>query len=480
MKDSGRSGRHERSFAFAKAGSSAAISQVAALLLLPVLFRIYTPEDFGLWAMLQAGVLAAAAVSTLRFDLAVVTEQDAGRAAKLFWGCMALGGAVALLVAAIAAGVLHRLDPSTWDAATLGLASVWLVAAVFSQSFQAWLLREGRFGIASISIILTLAGANALQVLAALWSPDHRGLIAGSAMGALLGGGVAAFSCGAKRPPAWSGWSGLGRVLVHHRRFVVYSLPFTVLSLVRERVPILVLAAFAPPALVGIYSQAWRLVHIPSGLAGGALRPVIFHAAARSGVESVSGLVQQIVGLGALLAASWVGVAVAEPALLFGLVLGDAWRDAGVFAAVLAVPALLFMLTNWFDRLLDVVHRQDANLKLEVLSSLLSVGGFALALAVGAPVLAAVTTQGLALTIAYLTVLLVAYRICGFPLRPLLARLGVALGLGGAAWGVTSGASAVIGPSGGLLTGGAFALAVTGLVALRSFRAIRAAIAGAR
>src|SRR5690606_34781799 len=111
-----------------------------------------------------------------------------------------------------------------------------------------------RFGAASASIVMTLAGANAGQLLTAAWHSDYRGLIAGSALGAVFGAGLAAAYC-LKRGPRWSGWRGTTRLLSEHRRFVTFSLPFTILSLVRERAPILILAAFGSSTLVGAYSQ---------------------------------------------------------------------------------------------------------------------------------------------------------------------------------------------------------------------------------
>lgn len=468
-----------RALAFLKAGSSALVSQVAALLLLPFLFRIYSPEDFGLWATLQAVVLTTASLSILRYDLAIVTEPDGDRAGVIFWGCVALG-----LVVATVSGGLGMLwavgaDASLWDGGTLALCGAWLMAAVLNQPLQSWLVRDGRFGASAASIVMATAGANLGQLLMASWHADHRGLIAGSAMGSTAGVLLAIFLC-RSAAPRFGRLAGLRETLTAHRRFVFFSLPFTVLSLARERAPVLILAAFGPAVQVGAYSQAWRLVHIPAGLASSALRPVVFHAAARGGAASVGGLIQQLVSGMGLLAAPWLGVVLAEPALLFGLVLGEAWREAGVYAAMLAAPALLFMLTNWLDRLLDVARRQDANLKLEVLASILSVGGFAAVLWVGATLSTATLVQSAALVVSYLAVLLVAYRICGYPLAPLVRTLGVATAFSGATWAVTFGAASLLGGLGGLAIGAVLAAALSGAIALRRLRPILAAIAGAK
>lgn len=470
-----------RGTAFLKAGSSAVVSQVIAFLLLPFLFRAYGPVDFGRWATLQAVIMATVSLSTLRYDLAIVTEENNDSAGLLFWICCGLGLVIAATAAISGTLLVGALDPASWPLSTIALSVGWLFAASLNQPLQSWLLRQGRFGAASLSIVLATGTANLGQLGMALIWPDHRGLIAGSALGACAGCGLAALLC-LKAPPRWSMdiRIAIGPLLRKHRRFLQFSLPFTVLSLLRERAPVLILAAFTSPLLIGVYSQAWRLVHLPAGLSSGALRPVIFHAAARSGAASVAGPVQHLITGMALLAAPWLGVLIADPEALFGFVLGDAWRDAGRYAAVLAIPAMIFMLTNWLDRLLDVVHRQDANLKLEVLASILSVGGFAAALGAGATVFSATLIQATGLLVSYISLLVVVYRICKFPLLPLLKIGCTAVVLGFATWGAAIAVSSAVSSIAGLIAGLIAAGLLTGFVALRLARPFLAAIAVAK
>jgi O-antigen/teichoic acid export membrane protein len=194
----------------------------------------------------------------------------------------------------------------------------------------------------------------------------------------------------------------------------------------------------------------------------------------------VGSLVQQLITGMALMGAPWLGVLIAEPGLLFEIVLGEAWRDAGLYAGMLAAPALLFVLTNWLDRLLDVAHRQDANLKLEVVASVLSVGGFWALLWAGASLPAATFGQSAALVLAYLLVLTVVYKLCGYPLSPLFRALSAATVLGGLAWGVTAGTALLAGGLVGLAVGAGLALALSGIVALRVLRPVLGVIASAR
>ena len=52
------------------------LSQAIALATVPVLFRLYTPQDFGMWATVQAMAMMAGSLVSLRFDLALVLERN--------------------------------------------------------------------------------------------------------------------------------------------------------------------------------------------------------------------------------------------------------------------------------------------------------------------------------------------------------------------------------------------------------------------
>jgi O-antigen/teichoic acid export membrane protein len=85
-----------------------------------------------------------------------------------------------------------------------------------------------------------------------------------------------------------------------------------------------------------------------------------------------------------LLASSrWIGFVAFGNDALFNLLLGGQWQGAGHLAAVLVLPAALFTVTNWIDRVLDAVGRQDVNLKVEMVAGHASGGVLWVALAAG-------------------------------------------------------------------------------------------------
>jgi hypothetical protein len=77
-------------------------------------------------------------------------------------------------------------------------------------------------------------------------------------------------------------------------------------------------------------------------------------------------------------------------------------------------------------------------------------------------------------------VLLVAYRICGYPLAPLVRTLGVAAALAVVTWAAARGTSLVYGGLTGLIAGALVALLFSAAVARRLLAPMSAAIASAK
>jgi len=204
-----------------------------------------------------------------------------------------------------------------------------------------------------------------------------------------------------------------------------------VLSLLRERAPIFIIGAFGPPALVGLYSQAWRLTHFPSGLTSAALRPVFFHRTASEGLAAQGKAVDRFVRWLLLASSPWIGFVAFGNDALFNLLLGGQWQGAGHLAAVLVLPAALFTITNWMDRLLDAVGRQDVNLKVEMVAGLGSVGVLWVVLAAGGSLTLAVVLQSGTLVLSYVGFIWICYGIAGWPRWGLVVSLCGACAIGG-------------------------------------------------
>lgn len=451
---------------FARAGSGVVVSQLVALACLPFLFRAYGPASFGVWAVVQAVAVSVGGMAALRFELAIVVERERQAASEVFWLSVLLALGVSALFSLASIFALPFLEAET---RALGwMAGAWVLLVGLGQGLQGWLLRDGAFGAVASGQMVNAVVTNGLHLLGAGLGADVNWLVAGSlgGQGALLA--YSAWKVASSPPERFATCRGhLANAAWRHRRFAFFSAPNTLVSMARERLPVILLVTVLPAEQIGWYSQAWRLVHIPVGLSSSAVRPVMFHAAAEHGLAAQEPLVTRLLLVITVLAAPWLGVLACGPAAAFGLILGDAWRDAGPLAALLAVPALFFAQSNWMDRFLDLRGRQDLNLLAGVATTGLSVGALWLALGSGASLLVATGAQAAVLVVAYVGFMALAYRIARFSPAGLWRAFFLAWGLMAVFSIVVSSSAGAVGTWPAMGLGAALATLVTVLAVIR-------------
>jgi hypothetical protein len=129
-------------------------------------------------------------------------------------------------------------------------------------------------------------------------------------------------------------------------------------------------------------------------------------------------------------------------------------------------PAALFTITNWMDRLLDAVGRQDVNLKVETVAGFSSVGVLWLALAAGYSLTVAVLLQSVALVLSYIGFIWICYGIAGWPRSGFVKSLCVAFAVGASTYVFLVLVSLVLPQTGVFLVGAASAMSITIVILL--------------
>jgi glutamine amidotransferase len=402
---------------FLRAGSGAVVSQAISIACIPVLFRYYRPEDFGVWALSVAIAVSLGSLSTVRYELAIVVERERDRASSAFWLAVIAG----LTLSAIATAclmVVYFFFEELWSQYTSNppyVLAAWIILIAVGQALQGWILRAGDFATYSQTQIGNSVVSNSIFLIGAWGSRDVSWLIVGSITGL-----ATALLISLKRilvsPPLGlaASWPQLWKIAKFHYRFPFFSLPYTLFSIVRERLPIMLLGTTVSTTQMGWYSQALRLTNIPVGLSSSAVRPVMFHAGASEGLKPQEKRVASILVLIAVIGAPWLGILSYDSRHIVATVVGDQWREAGPLVLALALPALLFAMSNWMDRFFDLSGKQYINLVTEFLTATLSVASLMWVLSTGGSLLQAAQAQAVALSVCYLAVMAVAFRIAGF------------------------------------------------------------------
>ena len=167
--------------------SGKAFAGLVAIVTMPVVARLFSPEHFGVAALFASIVTMLASFATLNFASAVVLPEDDSEAVLL----TALAYRLLVLASVLLFAVIVALELSGISWQTLELLGRWkwllpaallLVVAIRIQEY--WLTREKAFGIVSISLIAGNVSTGIGRIgLGLLGGSSVFGLIVGHMLG---------------------------------------------------------------------------------------------------------------------------------------------------------------------------------------------------------------------------------------------------------------------------------------------------------
>lgn len=355
---------------------------VITVLSLPVISRLFEPDEFGVAALFIALSNILVVLATMRYEMALILPKSDAVAAALGRGvlALALAGCSVILVGL---GVLMfvGVKPETFDRMgnIVWLMPLAVLALALVRLLEALILRRKGFNRLAASD-LTQAGTNALGRIGA-----------GAAFGSTVSGLLAGFLLGvaAKLTVLKSGLNSLVRsnqadhvparqALRDYADFPKYNAPADLLRGLSLQLPLIMLGLIFAPAVVGLYAMASRLVLTPLGIVLQAFRRAFIQRTAVkvANGERLMGVYAKTLGTFALL-----GVIPFLVLLFFGqeillFVLGENWGEAGRFAELLAPLLLAGWMVSPAATLLVVLRQQRIWLAVQVVSVTLVVGVF--------------------------------------------------------------------------------------------------------
>lgn len=322
-----------------------ALSQGLLVLVLPVLTRIYSPEDFNLLAIYVSILGLITVFSCLRYNLAIpLPERDEDGAllvlVSLF--CSIVVSAISLVPFVFFNGFFANL---------LGLESfeeyMWVipigifVASVYN-SFQYWATRKREFGLIAKTRISRGVGGSGSQLIIGLISPSALGLIIGHTF--YVGFGILGlwkyFVRSKKKQRGQDETKAAIRVAKEYKKFPIFSVPEAILNSAGVQLPIIIIAAASAGPEAGYLMLAMRVMGMPMTLVGQSIAQVFLsEAPGKLKQGNLGGFTQRTVlnllkvGIG-----PFVLVGAVSP-ILFPIIFGSEWGQAGELVA---------WMTPWF------------------------------------------------------------------------------------------------------------------------------------
>lgn len=397
------------------------VGQGLLIAISPILSRLYGPVDFGVLQVFTGVVAITAVVASLRLELAIPLASDVRQARAVL-----RVGLLAVAVVAVAVWLIGWLSSDLWATTrTLrGLADAWwlvpftLAAIAVFQLVSAMLTRAERYG--------DLAGRNAAQGIGTaaaqlgfgIAGVRPLGLLLGMSIGRLAGLATLAGRRSRSEPVGSIGTADLRAALSRFRRFPLVTTWSGVLNVCGQYAPFFVFALTYGDKPTGWLAFTARLLAVPVTVIGQAVAQVFIGRGAAARRDETGDLPRLV-----RLAVRRLAVLGAGPAVLlavigpwaFQFVFGDAWERSGQYAQVLAIAFLAQFVAGPIGNVFNLLERQGIALLLDASRLFLVVAAPTVVWLAGGSDLAGVTAYAVVLTVSYLGVITVAWRVLRVP-----------------------------------------------------------------
>jgi len=268
--------------------SGTAVAQGIGFAMTPVISRLFSPTDFGVFGSFNSVLYVVAAMITLQYSQAIILPKQDKEAANVF-GSSVLSVILITLICFVIAFVfsdwlleLLNINQSRWILYFLPLG---LFFNGINQSFQAWCVRRKVFKKIAASQMIRSGSNNSLQIISGLFQSGGGGLIVSS----VTADGIASWNFSRHILGVDKGflkksmdWKKIWQSAIKYRDFPFYSATQNMMNALSQGLPVLLLAHFFGVSVAGAYAFGIRLIQVPMNFILTALRQVLFQKASET------------------------------------------------------------------------------------------------------------------------------------------------------------------------------------------------------
>ncbi|MAO13085.1 MULTISPECIES: lipopolysaccharide biosynthesis protein [Marinobacter] len=376
---SGPAGNVFRGMATLAAGNIAA--RLIGIAAIPVLTRLYSPEDFGVLAVLTSLVAILAPIISLRFVLAIPLPRRDGVAINLLvlstvimLGMILIASLVFWLFGKQLLGLfsMESLAPHWW------LIIFGLIGVGGYEMLSLWATRRRAYkDIAQTTAIQSLIG-NLIKLMLGFLAIKPLGLLIGQVLSS--GGGVISlwlrfrtdFSSNRRH-------ISIERVLLtaaRYRHFVIFRLPSQFFLAFSTQSPLLFFSAVYGAHDTGQLSMALVIIALPLSVIGHSISQAYYAEVAKIGVKDSAQLIKitRIVTR-KLFLMSIVPclILMFGGAYIFDFFFGNKWSVSGSFASLLSIYLIAQFSTSPVMNVFNIINKQGVFLLINMMRAILMV-----------------------------------------------------------------------------------------------------------
>lgn len=355
------------------------IAQAIPIAISPILTRIYTPEDFGTFALYMSVASIFATFATLRYDAAIMLPKKDEDATNMLFLSLVISFTVTLVSFLIILLFNREIVSFLGDPSLSNWLYVIPLSVLFTglyQSFSYWNNRKKHYKSLAVSRVTQSAMTGTTNLGMGFGGFGASGLI----VAGMAGQAAATSVLGRliwRNDREMFGYVDKLKIFAlmkKYKKFPLLNLPNALVDSFRMSGINMLIAKYFATATLGQFSLAWKMVQVPIVLVGGALAQVFFQKVASVKMSDLYDIVIKYIKKSSLVAAPIFLLVYLFSKDIFGFVFGENWTLAGEAASVMAPWLFINFVSSPLVSVMLVLNKQEQILIFSLLYALVPLG----------------------------------------------------------------------------------------------------------
>lgn len=355
------------------AGGNAA-AKLIGVLATPIITRLYTPGDYGIYSVFMSVIGITGSLATLRYSITIPIAKDEKIADNLIKLCFLITLGLSLLWLLIVA--FFGVKIANYYQSDNLQQFLWLIPLVFLgkgiyETLNNWAVRNKGFKLITRTKISQTISSSIIKIGFGLLKVAPLGLFLGHITQEAAGIRSIASKLKKAKPLLFrdTSWKEIKSVAIRYKDFPLVQSWSQLLLALGAQMPILLLGLFYDADVVGVFGLAFSMISLPMDLIGQSVAQVYYAEISRFGKENARktynlsiSLIKKLFIIGLLP----VGLLIAFAPWIFKIVFGPEWIDSGLYASILSIMILTHFISNPIANIFNVYEEQKMQLLLNI------------------------------------------------------------------------------------------------------------------
>ncbi len=348
--------------------SGSLLAQVLGIMLYPVIARIYSPADFGVFQLFLSISTIITIFTCFSYELSIMLPENDEDSANIVVLCIILLTFASIIIGSIFVFIPEQIG-SLLNAHQLSDYLIFVPLVVFLNALffvlNFWTSRRVRYGAVATARVVNSLSSRLTQIGIGIARTSPIGLISGYLFGYLLADLLMLIKM---RSDIYLfnniSLKNIRRLAIRYKRFPIFSMWSQLTNRIALQLTPFMLVYFFSSTVVGYYSMANQLLVLPLTLIGGATSQVFFQKA--SEVKNITGdlknmltfVHRRLISIGVF--PMMVFIIIGED--MFSFFLGSSWYTAGIYAKIMAPWIFLRFIYAPVSSVFNILEKQNVAL----------------------------------------------------------------------------------------------------------------------